>query len=81
MRHLFRLISAVILTLVGLSACQSDTKAKYIFLFIGDGMGASHVAVTESYLSYKEGKLGGEQLDKCKARWWCRTCICDWSWC
>lgn len=25
-------------------------------------MGASHVAVTESYLSYKEGKLGGEQL-------------------
>ena len=62
MRHLFRLISAVILTLVGLSACQSDTKAKYIFLFIGDGMGASHVAVTESYLSYKEGKLGGEQL-------------------
>lgn len=25
-------------------------------------MGTSHVAVTESYLSYKEGKLGGEQL-------------------
>ena len=25
-------------------------------------MGASHVAVTESYLSYKEGKLGGEHL-------------------
>ncbi|MDE5732348.1 MAG: alkaline phosphatase, partial [Bacteroidales bacterium] len=37
-------------------------KAKYIFLFIGDGMGANHVATAESYLSYKEGKLGGEQL-------------------
>lgn len=37
-------------------------KAKYIFLFIGDGMGGSHVAATESYLSYKAEKLGGEQL-------------------
>ncbi|MBQ7811830.1 MAG: alkaline phosphatase [Bacteroidales bacterium] len=41
---------------------NNDEKAKYIFLFIGDGMGNSHVAVTESYLSYKAGKLGGEQL-------------------
>ena len=47
------------------SCCQKNNeegKAKYIFLFIGDGMGATHVAVTESYLSYKAGKLGGEQL-------------------
>lgn len=41
---------------------KKETKAKYIFLFIGDGMGNSHVAATESYLSYKAGKLGGEQL-------------------
>ena len=41
---------------------KSEDKAKYIFLFIGDGMGMNQVAVTESYLSYKEGKLGGEQL-------------------
>ncbi len=41
---------------------QDDTKAKYIFLFIGDGMGANHVAAAESYLSYKAGKIGGEQL-------------------
>ncbi len=46
-----------------LSGCaNSDAPAKYVFLFIGDGMGTSHVDVTESYLSYKEGKLGGEQL-------------------
>ena len=38
---------------------KPEKKAKYIFLFIGDGMGFSHVALTESYLSYKEGKLGG----------------------
>ena len=25
-------------------AQQNDEKAKYIFLFIGDGMGATHVA-------------------------------------
>ena len=43
-------------------SADTDTKAKYIFLFVADGMGASHVAVTESYLSYKAGKLGGELL-------------------
>lgn len=41
---------------------KKETRAKYIFLLIGDGMGATHVAAAESYLSYKEGKLGGEQL-------------------
>ncbi|MBQ6687653.1 MAG: alkaline phosphatase [Bacteroidales bacterium] len=51
----------------GLSFCScrkmaEDPKAKYIFLFIGDGMGSPHVDVTESYLSYKAGKMGGERL-------------------
>ena len=49
----------------GCSGSQADSgsdKAKYIFLFIGDGMGASHVAAAESYLSYKDGKIGGDQL-------------------
>lgn len=41
---------------------KPEKKAKYIFLFIGDGMGFSHIAATESYLSYKEGKLGGAEL-------------------
>ena len=43
-------------------SCCKEGKAKYIFLFIGDGMGNSHVATAESYLSYKQGKLGGEHL-------------------
>ena len=41
---------------------KSEKPAKYIFVMIGDGMGATQVAAAESYLSYKEGKLGGEQL-------------------
>ncbi|MBR2063911.1 MAG: alkaline phosphatase [Bacteroidales bacterium] len=43
-------------------AKKKDEKAKYIFLFIGDGMGATHVATAESYLSHLQGKLGGEML-------------------
>ena len=55
-------IMAIAMMVTAGSCTQKDEKAKYIFLFIGDGMGNSHVSVTESYLSWKEGKLGGEQL-------------------
>ncbi len=50
--------------LYGCNPAEGETspRAKYIFLFIGDGMGTSQVAVTESYLSWKEGRLGGAQL-------------------
>lgn len=41
---------------------KQEKKAKYIFLFIGDGMGFTHIAATESYLAYKEGKIGAERL-------------------
>ena len=44
------------------SAKKKDDTAKYVFLFIGDGMGFHNVALAESYLSYKAGKLGGENL-------------------
>lgn len=64
MKHFIRLMAAVIIANLSFTGChnQNDDRAKYVFLFIGDGMGATHVAVTESYLSYKAGKLGGEQL-------------------
>lgn len=66
MKHLKLIASISLLLFLGMTitSCDSakDDKAKYIFLFIGDGMGFSHVGVTESYLSYKQGKLGGEQL-------------------
>ena len=50
------------LTVCGCKEKTESTKAEYIFLFIGDGMGTSHIDATESYLSYKAGKLGGEYL-------------------
>lgn len=56
------ILLALSFTAVPAEARNDGGKAKYIFLFIGDGMGASHVAAAESYLSYKAGKLGGEQL-------------------
>lgn len=75
MKNFFRMMTACVVLMSCMTGCAvtrnqnsqsdlSDTnkKARYIFLFIGDGMGASHVAVAESYLSYKAGKLGGEEL-------------------
>ncbi len=55
---------ALLVLIPALVGCTSKPQpaAKYIFLFIGDGMGAPQVGVTESYLSYLEGKLGGEKL-------------------
>ena len=59
----FLSVICAIFALFIFSGCANeDAPAKYVFLFIGDGMGNSHVAVTESYLSYQAGKLGGEQL-------------------
>lgn len=41
---------------------KNEDKAKYIFLFIGDGMGMGQVNLTDSYLAYKAGQLGGQYL-------------------
>lgn len=41
------------------NANEPEGQAKYIFLFIGDGMGQAQAAVTESYLAYRDGELGG----------------------
>lgn len=64
MRKTLVIIAAIAFCLIGFTSCrqQDETKAKYVFLFIGDGMGATHVATAESYLSHKAGKLGSEQL-------------------
>lgn len=61
--RIIRICVLLAVMLISLSGCGAkEGKAKYIFLFIGDGMGAGHVAVAESYLSYQEESLGGEQL-------------------
>lgn len=59
--------AALVLLALANTGCRQDSDngqtAKYVFLFIGDGMGATHVAATESYLSYKKGVIGGEHLN------------------
>ena len=44
------------------SCTEKARDAKYVFYFIGDGMGFSHVALSEAYLAAKEGKIGSEAL-------------------
>ena len=60
------LFSAVVLLSANSCASASGNesgKAKYIFLFIGDGMGVTQVATANSYLAYTDGdKLGGQYM-------------------
>ena len=52
------------LTLVLLSAlgAWAQTTAKYVFYFIGDGMGVNQVNCTETYLGALEGQIGIKPL-------------------
>ena len=36
----------------------NEKKAKYVFYFIGDGMGVNQVNGTEMFLAEKEGSIG-----------------------
>ena len=56
-----RFLSVIVLIACLLTSCE-EKPAKYVFLFIGDGMGTSQVSLTESYLSYMDGRFGGTQL-------------------
>lgn len=66
MRKIFKVMTLVIVSVFCFASCNNckdnTPTAKYIFYFIGDGMGNTHVALTESYLSYKAGKENGERL-------------------
>lgn len=61
MKNLKNLLILFIVVFV-LSSCQNNQKAKYVFLFIGDGMGLSHRAITEMYNSSMNGEIGQKQL-------------------
>lgn len=41
---------------------ESAKVPKYIFYFIGDGMGYSHISLAEAYLANVEGDIGARQL-------------------
>ncbi|MCD8029545.1 MAG: alkaline phosphatase [Bacteroides sp.] len=49
-----------VLLLIGSAHAQ---QAKYVFYFIGDGMGLNHVHITEMYLGELEGKIGPSPLN------------------
>lgn len=50
---------SIIFMFILLFFCQVDAKqAKYVFYFIGDGMGINQVQGTELYLGELEGKIG-----------------------
>lgn len=63
-KNLILIVAAIFLAMASAEYCEAkkNDRAKYVFLFIGDGMGFSQVATAESYLSYKQGLLGGAQL-------------------
>lgn len=58
MNKLRSLLYLIILFVV-LASCQlapQEKKAKYVFYFIGDGMGLAQVAATEAFIASHEGK-------------------------
>ena len=55
----FRTIILTLLTAVAMTACNSAPKAKYVFLFIGDGMGFGAVSVAETYLGQTDSTAIG----------------------
>ncbi len=54
-------ISSLFLLMLTLTVFAQG-KAKYVFYFIGDGMGADQVNATEMYLAEKEGVIGTNPL-------------------
>lgn len=55
-RKIFLIAVAILL------AVQSFGQAKYVFYFIGDGMGVNQVNLTELYLGAQKGQFGTEKL-------------------
>ncbi|MDE5947388.1 MAG: alkaline phosphatase, partial [Prevotella sp.] len=52
------LLFAVMLTVTAMA----QNRIKYVFYFIGDGMGVNQVNVTETYLAALKGQIGFEPI-------------------
>jgi len=59
MRKQISILSMLLLFCLGMMA---EGKAKYVFYFIGDGMGVNQVNATETYLGALEGRIGISEL-------------------
>ena len=54
-----RIVTSILLAAALLTAAGCQQKAKYVFLFIGDGMGFGAVSVTETYLGQTDSTAIG----------------------
>ena len=62
MRNCLRRMLLVAAVAIMAVSCGKEKQAKYVFYFIGDGMGFSHISLTEGYKATVEGKTGNEPL-------------------
>lgn len=63
MKRIVNCLAAAALLLLAVSCGrQEEPKAKYVFYFIGDGMGFTHVAAAEAYLAQERGVIGMDPL-------------------
>ena len=66
MKRIIYFLAFAIVAVALLPGCQQapkEKKAKYVFYFIGDGMGVNQVNGTEMYLAEKEGRIGLKPLN------------------
>lgn len=56
-----RFLSFFIAVMIAVAA-MAEGKVKYVFYFIGDGMGVNQVNVTETYLAALKGSIGFEPI-------------------
>lgn len=62
-RFLYRvLLSAFTLLFIASASMAQEGKAKYVFFFIGDGMGVNQVTATQMYLAANRGVIGTDSL-------------------
>ena len=56
-----RILSLLLMYAIAFTA-MAEGKVKYVFYFIGDGMGVNQINVTETYLAALKGKIGFEPI-------------------
>jgi len=62
MKKILNILTAIVMVCLFSSCCQAEKKAKYVFYFIGDGMGFTHVSAAEAYLAQERGVIGMDPL-------------------
>ena len=61
MKKIIKIGCMVVIALL-MMGCKQEKKPKYIFYFIGDGMGVNQVLATQMYLAELEGRIGTTAL-------------------